>query len=90
MDKKTMNTVLIVGIGALAVYLLTRPKTSPYALPAVYSGGTALPPSALSQFTAGGATPPGYTAPGNTTASIISASGGAASSLINSLGDIFS
>lgn len=82
-----MNTVLLVGVAGLAVYFLTRPKTvSPYTMPAVTAtaGGVVSAYNPYAQVYAG-ATPQG-----NTTGGIIAASGTAASSLISSLGDIFS
>lgn len=77
MDKKTMNTVLLVGGAALAVYLLTRPKTPTPFMPAP---GVTYPAGYLQA---------GAVAPGNTTSSIIAASGTAAGNLISSLGDLF-
>lgn len=73
-----MNTVLLVGAAALAVYFLTRPKTTvnPY--------GTAALPPAYNPY----AYNPYATQAPNPTSSIISASGQAAGAIINAIANL--
>jgi hypothetical protein len=69
MSKQT-ETILLIGGAALAVYLLTRPKTTvptPYTNPYAYNPYSATLPKA------------------DPTAGIISAAGGAAAGILNAI-----
>lgn len=69
---KTTDLVLLGGAGLLAVYLLTKPKTATTTWQ-TGPGGTLVPYNPVSQ----------PVNPGNSTAGIITASGGALSDLLN-------
>jgi hypothetical protein len=70
--KVKTETLLIIGVAAIGLYLVMRPKT-PVASPIVY------PPGYNPYSTAA------TVAAGNSTSSIISAAGGAAAGILNSI-----